>query len=442
MNTVANIGGEYSFVSQNMRLYVQEDVLERFRGDTDYDDIEDAILYCRFAHEYTHYFQNFTTTYGLLKTLISRVGGLGVLAALNKLPEHLIAEYRPIKEQVPKKPLRENKPWQVMLQLPWSMIQTLNFFEHNHLVEEHHLFPAVNKPQGMTTPAITTPRGIQKITAMMLMEYQALMQQVDFADRSATISPDQANAIAKNALYRPAIININSMICYALGAKKMSRPIHRLAYELITIALNPLLPENPVDGFNWLLNSAAEKYSFCFKYKTRFVWEDIHPGWRFFRLLEHLKSTQTSPPTDEKSVYSILQNAREHLEWQTPFDCLHNMLKNIEKTSLSFPELTADSQFRTHLIKTVWMANQNSLDACVVAVSDQILRQYGRGPLPSNALINPEACLLDEALSVLYSKSHECCVCYQETKDFTTGHRKGCPIPELFMEMRRHGHIQ
>ena len=45
------VGGHYSFCSQYVAIDLPADVLRRLMGRTDYDDLEDTLLYTRWVHE-------------------------------------------------------------------------------------------------------------------------------------------------------------------------------------------------------------------------------------------------------------------------------------------------------------------------------------------------------------------------------------------------------
>lgn len=74
-STGAVVGGRYSFVSQYIYFNLPQHILARLKGKTDFDDLEDTLLYTRLLHEITHFEQNYGTTYGLWKTLSLRSAG-------------------------------------------------------------------------------------------------------------------------------------------------------------------------------------------------------------------------------------------------------------------------------------------------------------------------------------------------------------------------------
>ena len=311
-----SIGGEYSFISQYMRLHCKPEILERLRGSEDIDDIEDAILYSRFGHEFTHFFQNFTTTYGIFKTLNLRVAGLGIMSGCKALAEEGIDITLPINDMIPRNG-RLSATWEMFLLIAKLQLQVEDFFEHSGLVEPHHRFRSVNQPNGMTSPAITTPKtGTTRLTAGTLLEFQALSQQIETLDRFDSIRTEFADTLIEDLQQRHQVRQIWLSVNDAFDNTKMTRGKHLLAYEMATLALCPDFPNDPIEGFRLVgVPDDTEE--------DKIDWEHVHPGWRFMKLLELIRDLKLSEPTTHADVIEIMFDLCTRLGWSKPSEALN-----------------------------------------------------------------------------------------------------------------------
>lgn len=399
-----NLGGEYSFISQNMRIHVSPEILQRFSGKQDFDDVDNAILYSRFSHEFTHFWQNFFTTYGMFKTLNSRVAGLTMMAAIEHLQEDEVDMFFPLDEMIDRHKVDQEK-WEIFI--AWSKItlQTEDFFERNGLVEDHHKFRSVFRPRVSTSPVYSSPgSGSFSLNAATLLEFQALFQQIETLDRTPSISKQIADPLVSEIHQRYPIRNVWKLICTAFSDPKICRGKHVLAYEMISLALTPEFPSNPVEDFRWMGITYREPEF------DRFYWEEIHPGWRFRSMLKVIKDKHLKVPKSDVEVAETMQIICEALDYMHPFYAIQKLVSNLKETSLSFPELL---ELSDHL-EPVWAASFSTVRVCQEVMADQKFRSYLHGPVNSKPRINHEAIIMDYSLQMLNSDHFSCPVCFQE----------------------------
>ena len=403
-------GGHYSFCSQYIAINLPEAILERLAGKQDFDDFEDSLLYSRIHHEFCHYIQNATTSYGLLKTTLLRLAGSSFFEGyvhFNKSGKPVSPQFD---DQVPRKftdPQSEYWPFVV----GHNLIQILDAFE-NQVEPPRSGYPiGANRPKGQANPFVNLNGNKRAITAGILLEFQAYAMQVYALDHM-NIPKEHANFLVSKIHNNTHLRLPWALAAHVFNVEKGSPELHLALYELISIALSPKVNLAPdvifADGRSDL--DSGELVD----------WEYLHPGWRFQSLMDFIKGNACEVPSSEDSKRFAVSVARE-MGWSSPTTTLKDTLQS----ACEWPNILDDFDANAETI--LKFANESDSS---FSLQERWLINGGpraRGPRPKPVDdFTVHVGLLDACVQLQYSNEVFCPLCLSKE------HAPGCPIDLLF----------
>jgi len=312
--------GHYSFISQFIALDLPDLILDRLIGNTNYDDVEDARLYSRLAHERAHFVQNVSTTYGLWKTSILRLAGgsalHSMLAFRKKTGKPIIPAFSDI---VPRGVTFHDPedPFTIATVAKTFVNWVLSIDGPNGVPAEYpHLhLPNVTMPKETTHVHCSTADGIRSVLAgKELIEFQARSAEIRCLGSTNGISQEHRDAILPFIWVDPQSQMPLRVSDRAFDARTTESWIAALA--LVDIALNA---EWPVLGL---------------KYLKPFLWEDLHPGWRFARMCDLIREQKIPVPANEDAVLRFQRDICGSLGWVTPLTALERTVIGFRHSEL------------------------------------------------------------------------------------------------------------
>jgi hypothetical protein len=401
------IGGCYSFMSQFISLELPVDVLERLNGRSDYDDLEDALLYSRLAHERQHFIQNVSTTYGMWKTSILRMAGMcafGCIMLQNKSGGFAIAP--PYMDKFPTSDvvLRDCKE-------PVTMAAEAAMFRNWVRLVDGPV-AASKKCAAMHIDGVTFPEGtthVHTIDTVGVRGILAANEIIEFQARTAEL----------DCLYH---------------TKGMSSP-HR--DEIIPTIWSDHPSQSPLrisdrafdrrDRLSWLASLAMSELALNADWPFLTVgtlqsrrWEDLHPGWRFARLCDYVREMKLTPPDDDPAARQIFKDRlAAALGWASEREALRRAILSLETGPLCrtifFEVARSASSFLEN--RPCDLSITSSRDPAFAL----IIGRYCAGPLSTYSPPKDlEACTLDIALQLLLSDHIVCPYCFRRD------HEEGC----------------
>ncbi len=413
-------GGHYSFASQHIVLALPDAVLHRLRGTTDYEDLADTKLYTSFWHEYAHFIQNVTTSYGLWKTLLLRTAGSAFYTGM------LVAEEMGVKLDTPfDDSIRDrlgalsskDNPLEEAFSIGRSMTNSVNLFD-GHKFSTAGVCQHVLSLLGSTAPSLNGEGGPLRFTASTLMEYQAYIQQLIGLNSTRGIPDEHREMLGPQIGEYPVFRQPQNLIADAFLRKYPSKlELSLLTYELATLALSPKWPA--VELLSSLLWHSREPRG---PSTEATAWEDLHPGWRMFRIAEVIKANKLEFPGPERMT-EFVAHLCERLGWVTPRvarERLIQYMRSGESESLLMADLLNNAQHVDSLMERFAGLSIDYVDL------RPPIRWMVRGPNPTYQNLNMMVILGELAMQGYYQTRSTCPVCFVPGR-----HRPECPISKL-----------
>lgn len=404
-------GGHYSFCSQYIAINLEDIIISRLYGNQNFDDFDDTLLYTRIHHETCHYIQNVTTSYGLLKTSLLRIAGLCFFNGFTNqtgLGRKVPPQFDDLVPRGRIEPGSEYSPF-IMGHL---MIQVLDALENQSGLVDVPMPIGVVRPKGQANPFVSYNGTMRAITAAMLLEFQAYSIQTYTLDNMSGIPKHHADYLVGKIRENGHIRVPWSLVAHSFGVDKISAEIHLLTYELVTLALSPQVDLTP--SFLFAPVKRARRG------RGMINWEELHPGWRFIRMMELIRDKGLQVPQRD-DVKGFANDVAKLLGWNLPGSTLSRALD----TASELPTLLDD-----------FVANRASIlrfiddDQPSFSLQGRWLTEGGvrcRGPRsdPDDEFVLQFA-LYDACVQYQYSKDLFCPICISDR------HKNGCPIDFIF----------
>jgi len=397
-------GGHYSFVAQYIVLNMPTSILERLYGNMDYDDLEDAILYSRLAHERTHFLQNIGTAYGLWKSHILRMAGAAALSAMHI---HRTVTEQPIPlpfdDAIPRERVFDRDDEESFRRgtIAKVLLNWIKFIDGPHQVPDDHRnahISDVSPPVSTTHVHCQDPRGVQmRLAARELIEFHARSEELLCLRHTNGISAEQRQAITHRIW-----ADVPSQVPLRLSDRFFDVRNTDSWWASIAMTEIALNAEFPILGVK-LLKPA--------------VWEDVHPGWRFLKMCELVK--KEGIPAPKKNDLTDFQLCLcDRLGWLPPTEALQSMIAGMRghcgiDDILDLAQRVVGYQTAQPRLISAW-----HLDEDFRALTDNI-----HGPVERRTYVpNTLACALDAALQLYSAGDVICPICLGES------HKKPCGV--------------
>jgi hypothetical protein len=404
----SSVVGYYSFVSQFATIELPKDILLRLSANRNFDDIEDALLYSRLAHERAHFLQNICTTYGLWKTMILRIAGSNAFESMRMYHDTTglpisppFSEIIPRGETIP--------PGSVFFKGAAAKIFSgFTMFVDGPIAADRAI-PGTTLPKTSTHPYVGQPTGEQhKLAGTEITEFLARSAEIAFLNGCRDISQSQRDSIT------PKIwVDWTSQVALRVSDRcfdSRTRQSWAASAAMSELALNA---DWPVP----LLH-----------YVVPVQWEDLHPGWRFVRMCEVIEQRKIPVPQKGKEILEFQLEICNLMKWTPPNEALRNMIIALEQTKHPLSDILPLSKkalqfFENNPQVLPWLGNTELCSLVLGGMNGPIVR----GGYMPDAL----AVLCDVALQLFLANFVVCPLCLDSV------HRDGCKMKKLIEDFTR-----
>jgi hypothetical protein len=406
-------GGTYSFAAQYMTLGLPPEVVARLQGDRSYDDLADSKLYTSYRHEFQHYVQNLTTSYGLWKTLVLRIAGSLIHAGEDFAREDAIPLHLPYDDHMSRRhgSLSDLPRHEFAFGTAKMLVSGIKLLEGDHKVPENQRFEHIAVPRKSTQFHSQSDGVSVAMSAATLLEYQAYTQQLIGLWNTGGIAEEHAELLGSRIAQYPAFRQTQNVVAWGFRGNVENRmALNYLTFELATLALSPRFPAPAL--FALMMGRHHEED------RIELAWEDFHPGWRLQRLAATIRRKKLSfPPVD--GFPAFVEQVREILDWPDGATARNAILSEYETEGLKpfVDDLLACREEVDAVIEQCAGFSADFLDNCLKI---QPLRALLRGPNPRYADVNLSSAGWELALNRYFGGSSVCPVC------FSRSHRPDC----------------
>lgn len=369
-------GGAYSFVSQHMTLGLPDDVIARLQGREDFTDLYDSKLYTSYHHEFQHFVQNLSTSYGVWKTLALRSAGSSFLMGADIAEKSGIALKVPFDDHVSMR--QTNEVWKLpeheqAFGIGRVIVNGIKFLE-GHQVPKNFNFSGIASPVGNTSVFVNAGGVSTAITAVALLEYQAYTQQLLSLWNTRGIATEHAEFLGSKIAEYPHFRQPQNLVASAFKEPVTNKAgLTFLTYELVTLALSPVFPAPAVFGLVGVIDDRAN---------NRLVpWEHIHPGWRLRTMVDAIREQNMLFPED-CGRQSFIEQVCEKLRWPDAASARQILLGQIEGDAASAPIMSDILGCRGEIDRVVGEGEPTHTYIHRI-LANPTLRKLLRGPIPT-----------------------------------------------------------
>lgn len=416
------INAHYSFLSISTFFNMPIEKILDHISNKKYN-IENIIFTSTTIHENIHFFQNITTSYGLWKTAMLRYAGMEFFEGILKSNFNIENHNQAIDDLIGRdKKYQYNDPY-------YHFVTGKLFHSPIDLMENQYEYPKeafipllTFLPKEQANPYVIYLGQQYALTASLLLEYQAYTQQSLFLYHDLdSIARGYDNILIPKINTKIYIKLPWTIIGHALGTDNITEVIKIFIYELVTLSLNPKWSKYTLTYF-------SKEYPDSISNLHIPDYEDIHPGWRFYKIAEYIADNKIQVPKSIDDISRVVDIITKGLNWLSSNEALSNFYTQLEEND--------SSKFIVNDLLNIKEEIKKEIGECALSyiahinlITNRNVMKIKRGPLPdydTTKVNSIYTAMWDIATQMYFHDVYKCPICYLEK------HSSSCPIPVYF----------